>query len=377
MSVDMTTQSIAVGDDWVKVGNDYVGNQPSGAISGGNAALGWSAPDGVAQGSSVSLLTDGTNPFGTGPTNVKYDNYENGTAGADVSLANSEYDTVSAFYPAKFRADSRSGNLAITGRTDDGATSSINTIDLTSTREVFLSYATKIPTGSFFPGNSTDNIPSDFYSTDSSWKIAWLQDDADIGKVNDICVPSHNGNGSWLVGGNGLDNKLTGLNGPSPTWFGFNNWTRICGFLKAGATPQTDLGKVYFQALTSGVAMYEQEADVVVFSGGRAEPPYHWTQLNITGYSRSDSGVPDKVIQMLYDDLYVAWGANAAARVELGDNATYTSCTDLHIQHVTPANWATGQLDFNIDYGPFAPSTDLWYHITLEDNSTRYTLRAN
>jgi hypothetical protein len=30
MAVDMTTQSIAVGDNWVKVGNDYVGDNPSG-----------------------------------------------------------------------------------------------------------------------------------------------------------------------------------------------------------------------------------------------------------------------------------------------------------------------------------------------------------
>jgi len=31
MAVNMTTQSIAVGNDWVKVGNDYIGDQPTGA----------------------------------------------------------------------------------------------------------------------------------------------------------------------------------------------------------------------------------------------------------------------------------------------------------------------------------------------------------
>lgn len=64
MSVDMTTQSIAVADNWVKVGNDYIGNQPSGATSGGTAALGWSAPSGLSDGNTLTITTDGTFSFG-------------------------------------------------------------------------------------------------------------------------------------------------------------------------------------------------------------------------------------------------------------------------------------------------------------------------
>lgn len=70
MSVDMTTQSIAVADNWVKVGNDYVGSSPNGATSGGTAALGWSANDGVADGNTITITTDGTYSFGT-KTNAK------------------------------------------------------------------------------------------------------------------------------------------------------------------------------------------------------------------------------------------------------------------------------------------------------------------
>ena len=68
MAVNMTSQSIAVGDNWVKVGNDYVGSSPNGATNGGTAALGWSAPSGLADGNTLTITTDGTNPFGaTGP----------------------------------------------------------------------------------------------------------------------------------------------------------------------------------------------------------------------------------------------------------------------------------------------------------------------
>ena len=65
MPVNMTTQSIAVGDNWVKVGNDYVGDQPNGATSGGTAALAWSAPSGLADGEAITITTDGTFNFGT------------------------------------------------------------------------------------------------------------------------------------------------------------------------------------------------------------------------------------------------------------------------------------------------------------------------
>ena len=65
MSVIMTAQSIAVGDNWVKVGNDYVGDNPSGSTSGGNAALGWSAPSGLSDGNTLTITTDGTYSFGT------------------------------------------------------------------------------------------------------------------------------------------------------------------------------------------------------------------------------------------------------------------------------------------------------------------------
>lgn len=71
MAVNMTTQAIAVGDNWTRNGSgEYVGDQPNGATSGGTAALGWSAPSGLADGSTLTITTDGTYNFGT-KTNAK------------------------------------------------------------------------------------------------------------------------------------------------------------------------------------------------------------------------------------------------------------------------------------------------------------------
>lgn len=96
MSVDMTTQVVAVGDNWTKVGNDYVGSSPNGAVSGGNAALGWSAANGVADNESITITTDGTYSFGT-KSNAKpffYWKADDG-ATADTTLGTSDWDASS------------------------------------------------------------------------------------------------------------------------------------------------------------------------------------------------------------------------------------------------------------------------------------------
>lgn len=59
MSVNMTTQTIAVGDNWTKVGDEYVGDNPLGVSSFGDAALG-----GSISGSTITVSTDGTYSFG-------------------------------------------------------------------------------------------------------------------------------------------------------------------------------------------------------------------------------------------------------------------------------------------------------------------------
>ena len=388
MSVNMTAQTIAVGDNWTKIGNDYIGDQPSGATSGGTAALGWSAPSGFIQGGSVSLLTDGTNPFGTGPTNVKYENFEGFTAGTRMETS-TVFDTVSPFWSAPIENDiSRSGSnsakFTAPKESDASIGASINFIDFTGgTDEVFVSYAVQVPSGAYMVGANGGNSGTNAdYSNDSAWKTAWLLGPNRNSGLCDLVLATLVGD-SWSMAGNDLGTILT-LGADSPTWWKWANWNRMSTFLKAGATAQTDAGDAYFQIANGQEAITEYSDTPVIFANANSASgdfiDYKWYGMSINGWMRDGVGGSDGSgagIDTRYDDIYVSWGANAAARVELGDNAVYTSCTDLHIQHVTPANWATGQLGFNIDTGPLNPATPLWYHITLEDNSTRYSVRAN
>ena len=387
MAVNMTAQSIAVGDNWTKVGNDYVGSSPNGATSGGTAALAWSAPSGLSQGSSISLATDGTNPFGTGPTNVKYEDFESLTAGTRMeTTANTIFDTVSPFWSAPIENDiARSGNnsakFTAPKESDSSIGASINFIDFTGgTDEVFISYAVQVPSGAYMVGANGGNSGTNAdYSNDSAWKTAWLLGPSRNDGLCDLVLATLVGD-TWTMQGNDLGTILT-LGPDAPSWWKFANWNRMSAFLKAGATPQTDAGNAYFQIANGQEAITEYSGTPVIFANANSASEdfidYKWYAMSINGWMRDGVGGSDGAgagIDTRYDDIYVSWGANAAARVELGDNAVYTSCTNLHIQYVTPANWATGQLDFDIDYGPFSPSDSLWLHITLENNSTRYAV---
>jgi hypothetical protein len=321
----------------------------------------------------LTITTDGTYNFGAGPENVKFDDFSGGTLGSNVTPVNSMFDVTSQFYPAKFTGDSRSGGFAITGFDETAKQASINTVNLSDEREIFLSYAVKIPTGKYAPGNGTDNTGTNAdYVMDSSWKLSWPQ--YNDGATNDICVPTNIGNGEWYLSGNGLSNKLitSEMGGNSPSWWGWNNWTRLSSYLKAGDVPQTDLGKVYFQAIQAGGSLFESSKDVVVFEGTNAVAPYAWNKWNIPGYARPNVGGSDGLgtdVMFLHDDVYIAWGNNAAARIEIGDNIVYENCTDLAM--CKPTSWATDALQADLGLGAFSAGQSLFVHITLSDNTTR------
>ena len=381
MSVNMTIQSLLVKQGWPRDGGgQYIGSNPNdGGTSGGTAALAWSAPSGITQGSSVSLTTDGTNPFGDGPTNVLYESYGNGTLGSDVDLGNTIFDdTVHGHSVRATRvADSRSGSFAasVYKETNPGSGTPWNGTSLEANfipaTEVFVSHAAKVPSGANFPGDNGGNSGTDAdYSFDSSWKTSWLTDGETVG-ANDICLPTHTGSGIWQCAGNDL-NPAFYNSGANPTWWKWGEWHRFSTYMKAGDTPNVDTGDFYFQVANGQEAITEVSTNPIIFANGTA--PYQWSEFRITGWirERADQGG----VVVLSDDVYISTGDRAAARVELGDNAVYSNCTDLHVQYVTPTDWATGQIDFNLDYGPFNPSASLWLHITREDNSTRYSIQV-
>ena len=128
-----------------------------------------------------------------------------------------------------------------------------------------------------------------------------------------------------------MDN-INDLGGFDPTWWTFGEWNRMTTWMKAGATPETDAGNFMFQGMSETGGQLTTTSTNAIFQGGTA--PYEWKSINIAGWARetNTTDTPDIVdAQILYDDIYFAWGDNAAARVEIGDNSDYSSCTILSV----------------------------------------------
>ena len=110
---------------------------------------------------------------------------------------------------------------------------------------------------------------------------------------------------------------------------------------------------------------------------GDGLPPYEFNSVNINGWIRSSTGGSDgngTDISTLYDDIYVAWGDYAAARIELGNAATYAACTDLAI--CESLSWADGSLSVKVREGGLILASATWLYVTLPDNITRYSIQV-
>jgi hypothetical protein len=74
--------------------------------------------------------------------------------------------------------------------------------------------------------------------------------------------------------------------------------------------------------------------------------PTGWNYLHFPGYGRYDSNS-----NTYYDDIYVAAGSGARARVEIGNKVTYSSCTNLAVS--TANSWSDTQIVATVRNGSF------------------------
>jgi hypothetical protein len=78
------------------------------------------------------------------------------------------------------------------------------------------------------------------------------------------------------------------------------------------------------------------------------------------------------VVNQYWDDMYID---DIAARVEVGNNATYNSCTHREMQ--IPTSWGASAVTFTVNRGTFGASDAVWVHVINSSNtvvqSTPYT----
>ena len=296
------------------------------------------------------IIINGNN-FGTnGPNIVLFDDFKRGTAGEDITLQAAIGNWNVRNHLPTYGED---GQNNIAGRfIGDGGGRLI--AEFSDVQEIFISYRVMIPVGKHFPNSGAPNT----FPPGSQWKLTWLMDgDRGAAGNDDLVVPTW-GNGTYfsLAGNDNAFQLATGRATGDTRWFSFLDWNRYSVYMKGGAVPDVDPGTVWSQGMSGefGQKIFES-IDKKLFDGDDTPDGYQfqddaisrWNRLNVPGWHR---GGDDNAAAM-YDDIYIATGVNARARIEIGNKPLYSDCNILAI--TTPTSWQDNTITTTIRQGVF------------------------
>jgi len=305
-------------------------------------------------------LTVSGNSFGPGPSVDLFERFESSTAQAGDTIPITSPD-IGGWDPISkvsvYSAQPHSGKLSAKMQNNP----QFRLVFKQGIQEVFMSYWVRVPNGTLFPGATSPGV----FSTNSSWKFAWLIDLDHGGNSSDVCLPTHIGSGDFYLAGNDFNLSGTKL---GSSWWSWNSWMRISVWLRANPTDPTASGEVLFQTVSEENGVAENWMSRRVFDAdGPTLKEYKY--LNIPGWIRSSAP--------LYDDIYVASGANSLAHVELTDSANYNQS---HIVAVQPStSWSSGKISVDVNQGGFSSLNNVYLFVWDKDgnrNATGYPLSA-
>ena len=228
--------------------------------------------------------------------------------------------------------------------------------------EFFVSSRAYVPSGYRFPnatGLETFNS-EEFVNMKFHW-VYYGNYGHGGGWGHDLWTPDiHGTSGTWrLISTNESKSKVLQTSG-SPGWewgvpVRWTTWIRgnarndegTDGFFQ-GLTSSQHISHIWNTDNMDGKYWFSDEYE----SEGM---PYAFDRMSIPGYFRHPSYPPDNFV---IDDVYVAVGPTARARVEIGNNATYASCTKLAI--CTINSWSTNQINAVVREGGFSANDSVY-----------------
>lgn len=292
----------------------------------------------MAQDASIQIRGSG---FGSqGPNIVLFDDFEKGRDGQSINTGqgsaavggwhatsgNPRYSSESSVSgEMAFRADMSDGyrKFAEAGLPQGGET------------DLFISWWIYLPPQDNFPGEGT--------ADGTNWKQLWVQGSSTVD--DDLVLPVLVGNTVFL---DGNDDCL----GPAPTgsmhgtlerqWsFRKGEWLRLWAWVKGRAD---ESGQVYLHELGSnGVQTLTARPSTQV----QCDEGDRFEKVRINGYGRVTPNC-----HPMFDDVYIASGENAQARIEIGNQPVYEQCTKLST--AIPVSWSDAGIEARIQLGAFS-----------------------
>ncbi|BBO72990.1 hypothetical protein DSCW_04070 [Desulfosarcina widdelii] len=227
--------------------------------------------------------------------------------------------------------------------------------------EIFISSIAYVPDGYRFPGAATENA----LDSNPNIKHAWLFYTADGYSVDndpDMWMPGVDTGGNWqtLMSNDTRSPRQGWRSGSAEQQWAWNEPVRWSFWFKGNGTTASGSREYHGAVSSSGHTFYENH-NVAWFD--TSDHAYGFDRMTIPGYLSRDSY---PTYNYVIDDVYVAVGPNAAARVEIGNNAKYTNCTKLAI--MTPTSWSDNKIEAVVREGMIDTNDTLYLYVIDNNN---------
>ncbi len=223
--------------------------------------------------------------------------------------------------------------------------------------EVFVSSIAYVPPGYNFPDTSSPQTFPDRSALKHMWLLGGNQGYSES-TLPDHVIVSWTGSNFYRVASN--DPGQSNFDAGSDISWAWDEPVRITLWAKANGDSATGTDGM-FQGVSSSGHFYRSYQDYKAwFNTNHTQKS--WDQLNVLGYTRSTASFTTSGHNWVVDDVYVATGPAAAARVEIGDAPTYSSSTRLALS--TPTTWADGSIQATFREGTFSSGSDAYLYVT-------------
>jgi lysophospholipase L1-like esterase len=310
----------------------------------------------IADGENITI--PGSNN-GSGPTVHFFDDFESGTVGQPIktgpgSAKIGEWKTFtlgSGYTDTTYYSNTHqvSGTKSFQSRYDlyTWNTNKYNrSMSIPSATQIYVSWYQLLP--------SEDNWPGEHSVSEANWKSPWL---LSATGTSDYTPVVGSDSGTFSIFGNAHDRI------PEPDAYEYFNfkrkkgvWQRESMWVKGSTTISSLDGafKYWMADGTTPITLHKDKVNINTMENGDT-----WGLLN---FSYGRIGQQDgKMSRPSYDDIYVAVGPNAQARVEVGNASIYTNCTKFAT--FTPITWGASSITAQVNNGPFKAGDSAWLFV--------------
>ncbi len=233
-----------------------------------------------------------------------------------------------------------------------------NTVTFPTTQEVFVSSTAYVPPGYIFPYASSPRTFPDRSAMKHFWLLYGSSGYSDS-TAPDMVSPTWTSKKFYRVASNDGDGLSTFDTGGGTAWawdepVRWTLWAKGNGTTVAGSN-----GMFQGVSATGGHQSYSYKDYKAWFNSNHAI--FGWDRVNIPGYLRSEIDV-NLGHRWVIDDMYVAAGPNAAARVEIGNATTYAASTNLAL--FTPDSWTNNSITATVRKGRFANGSKVYLYVS-------------